>query len=105
MYEKTEGVKSMRETRCDGDSQVHVHSGWMVVSMAFSGPLEGKALGNKNTDNATDERSLAGYGWYSFNRGKQSTESSDVTFQEFGGGEGVFSSLSHEVWLCRGWSE
>ncbi len=26
------------------------------MSMAFSGPLEGKALGNKNTDNATDER-------------------------------------------------
>ncbi len=26
------------------------------MSMAFSGPSEGKALGNKNTDNATDER-------------------------------------------------
>ncbi len=28
------------------------------MSMAFSGPSEGKALGNKNTDNATDERGL-----------------------------------------------
>ncbi len=57
-------VKRLRKTRCDRDSQVHVHSGWMVMSMAFSGPSEGKALGNKNTDNATDERTLAGYGWY-----------------------------------------
>ncbi len=26
------------------------------MSMAFSGPSEGKALVNRNTDNATDER-------------------------------------------------
>ncbi len=57
-------VKSLRETRCDRDSQVRVHSGWIVMSMAFSRPSEGKALVNRNTDNATDERTLAGYGWY-----------------------------------------
>ncbi len=34
------------------------------MSMTFSDPSEGKALGNKHTDNATDERTLAGYGWY-----------------------------------------
>ncbi len=34
------------------------------MSMAFSGPSDGKALGNKNAGNATDERTLAGYGWY-----------------------------------------
>ncbi len=46
------------------------------MSMAFWGPSVGEALGNKNTGNATGER-----------RGKQSTESSVMTFQEFRGGE------------------
>ncbi len=57
-------VKRLRETRCDRDSQVRVHSGWIVMSMAFSGPSGGKDLVNRNTDNTTDERTLAGYGWY-----------------------------------------